>query len=594
MFTEIMQYILDLGPSVMLPIVIILFSLVLRMKVGDALKAGIHIGIGFVGIGLVVGLLTSSVGPAAQAMAERFDISLNVVDVGWPGAAPMTWASQIALVAIPIAIAVNIVMLLAKLTRVVNVDIWNIWHMTFSGALVYIATGSYWLGIAGVIVHAIIAYKLGDWFSKVGDALKAGIHIGIGFVGIGLVVGLLTSSVGPAAQAMAERFDISLNVVDVGWPGAAPMTWASQIALVAIPIAIAVNIVMLLAKLTRVVNVDIWNIWHMTFSGALVYIATGSYWLGIAGVIVHAIIAYKLGDWFSKDTKEFFELEGIAVPHGTSAYCGPIAVFVDAVIEKIPGINKINFNAVDMQKRFGAFGEPVTVGLFMGIMLGLLAGYGVKETLQLAIQTAAVMLLMPRVIKPIMDGLTPISKQARKHLQSKFGGQDFLIGLDPALLLGHSTVVSASLIFIPLSIFIAIILPGNEVLPFGDLATIGFFIAMSVAIHQGNLFRIIISGSIIIAITLWIATQMVPLTTQLAINAGTITDGSSISVGAMDQGGSPITYIMVQLVKLKQPIGFAFIGLFYLFCLFLTWKRAKRYELFLKEQQIAQSDEIKK
>ncbi|OTQ19798.1 PTS galactitol transporter subunit IIC [Gilliamella apicola] len=589
-----MQYILDLGPSVMLPIVIILFSLVLRMKVGDALKAGIHIGIGFVGIGLVVGLLTSSVGPAAQAMAERFDISLNVVDVGWPGAAPMTWASQIALVAIPIAIAVNIVMLLAKLTRVVNVDIWNIWHMTFSGALVYIATGSYWLGIAGVIVHAIIAYKLGDWFSKVGDALKAGIHIGIGFVGIGLVVGLLTSSVGPAAQAMAERFDISLNVVDVGWPGAAPMTWASQIALVAIPIAIAVNIVMLLAKLTRVVNVDIWNIWHMTFSGALVYIATGSYWLGIAGVIVHAIIAYKLGDWFSKDTKEFFELEGIAVPHGTSAYCGPIAVFVDAVIEKIPGINKINFNAVDMQKRFGAFGEPVTVGLFMGIMLGLLAGYGVKETLQLAIQTAAVMLLMPRVIKPIMDGLTPISKQARKHLQSKFGGQDFLIGLDPALLLGHSTVVSASLIFIPLSIFIAIILPGNEVLPFGDLATIGFFIAMSVAIHQGNLFRIIISGSIIIAITLWIATQMVPLTTQLAINAGTITDGSSISVGAMDQGGSPITYIMVQLVKLKQPIGFAFIGLFYLFCLFLTWKRAKRYELFLKEQQIAQSDEIKK
>ena len=71
MFTEIMQYILDLGPSVMLPIVIILFSLALRMKVGDALKAGIHIGIGFVGIGLVVGLLTSSVGPAAQAIDRK-------------------------------------------------------------------------------------------------------------------------------------------------------------------------------------------------------------------------------------------------------------------------------------------------------------------------------------------------------------------------------------------------------------------------------------------------------------------------------------------------------------------------------------------
>lgn len=412
---------------------------------------------------------------------------------------------------------------------------------------------------------------------KGGDAFKAGIHIGIGFIGIGLVVGLMLDSIGPAAHAMAERFEIDLNVIDVGWPGASPMTWASQIALVAIPIAIAVNIVMLLLKLTRVVNVDIWNIWHMTFTGALVHIATGSYWLGILGVVAHAVIAYKLGDWFAKDTQTFFELDGIAVPHGTSAYCGPIAVLVDNIIDKIPAVNKINFNSADLQRKFGAFGEPVTLGFFMGLILGLLAGYDLKNILQLAIKTAAVMLLMPRVIKPIMDGLTPISKQARKHLQAKFGGQAFLIGLDPALLLGHSTVVSASLIFIPLSIAIAIILPGNAILPFGDLATIGFFIAMGVAIHQGNLFRIIISGAIIIAITLWIATQVIPLTTQLAINAGAVSEGSLVA--AMDQGGSPITYIMVQLTTWQKPISLVIIGLFYTFCLFLTWKRARYYRL---------------
>lgn len=47
----------------------------------------------------------------------------------------MTWASQIALVAIPIAILVNVAMLLTRMTRVVNVDIWNIWHMTFTGSV---------------------------------------------------------------------------------------------------------------------------------------------------------------------------------------------------------------------------------------------------------------------------------------------------------------------------------------------------------------------------------------------------------------------------------------------------------------------------
>lgn len=361
------------------------------------------------------------------------------------------------------------------------------------------------LGPAVMLPTVIIIFSL-CLGMKFGESFKAGLQIGIGFVGIGLVIGLMLDSLGPAAKGMAQNFDINLHVIDLGWPGASPITWASQIALIAIPIAIVVNIAMLLLKATRVVNVDIWNIWHMTFTGALVHIATGSYWLGILGVVVHAAFVYKLGDWFSYDTKHFFELDGIAIPHGTSAYLGPIAVLVDSIIEKIPGLNKINFSADDLQKRFGPLGEPVTVGFIMGLIIGLLANYAVKETLQLAIKTAAVMLLMPRVIKPIMDGLTPIARHARKKLQAKFGGEAFLIGLDPALLLGHTSVVSASLIFIPLTIFIAVILPGNQVLPFGDLATIGFFVAMAVAIHQGNLFRTLISGTIIMSITLWIAT----------------------------------------------------------------------------------------
>lgn len=167
MFSEVMRYILDLGPTVMLPVVIIIFSKILGMKAGDCFKAGLHIGIGFVGIGLVIGLMLDSIGPAAKAMAENFDLNLHVVDVGWPGSSPMTWASQIALVAIPIAILVNVAMLLTRMTRVVNVDIWNIWHMTFTGALLHLATGSWMIGMAGVVIHAAFVYKLGDWFARI-------------------------------------------------------------------------------------------------------------------------------------------------------------------------------------------------------------------------------------------------------------------------------------------------------------------------------------------------------------------------------------------------------------------------------------------
>ncbi|GDB70869.1 PTS system EIIC permease component [Escherichia coli] len=152
----------------------------------------------------------------------------------------------------------------------------------------------------------------------------------------------MLDSIGPAAKAMAENFDLNLHVVDVGWPGSSPMTWASQIALVAIPIAILVNVAMLLTRMTRVVNVDIWNIWHMTFTGALLHLATGSWMIGMAGVVIHAAFVYKLGDWFARDTRDFFELEGIAIPHGTSAYMGPIAVLVDAIIEKSQALTELN------------------------------------------------------------------------------------------------------------------------------------------------------------------------------------------------------------------------------------------------------------
>ena len=425
---------------------------------------------------------------------------------------------------------------------------------------------------------------------KLGDCFKSGLHIGIGFAGIGLVIGLMLDSIGPAAKAMAEQFQINLHVIDVGWPGSSPMTWASQIALVAIPVAIGVNILMLVTRMTRVVNVDIWNIWHMTFTGAMLHLATGSYWLGILGVAVHAAFVYKLGDWFAKDTRDFFGLDGIAIPHGSSAWFGPIAVLVDTIIDKVPGLNRIHFSADDVQKRFGPFGEPVTVGFIMGLVIGMLAGYDVKAVLQLAVKTAAVMLLMPRVIKPIMDGLTPIAKHARKRLQAKFGGQEFLIGLDPALLLGHTSVVSASLIFIPLTILIAVLVPGNQVLPFGDLATIGFFVAMAVAVHQGNLFRTLISGVIIMGITLWIATQTIGLHTQLAANAGALKAGGQVA--SLDQGGSPITWLLIQLFTWQNLVGFLVIGVIYLLGVVLTWRRARSFVATEKAAAAQQSQTV--
>ncbi len=412
------------------------------------------------------------------------------------------------------------------------------------------------------IVIAIISICIGV---KVGKAIRSGLMIGVGFVGLGLIVDMMNAEMGPAAQAMSERFGLSLSVVDIEWPGASPITWSSNIATVAIPVAIAVNIVMLLLKLTKTVNIDIWNIWHMTFTGAIAYAVTGNFWLGILGVVFHAAVAYKLGDLWAPLMVDYFELEGLTVPHGTASWMAPVACAADAVIDRIPGLNKIDISADTLQEKVGVLGEPIVIGGILGAAVGFLAGYGPQEALPLGVKMSAVMVLMPKVVKCIMDGLLPLSERAKEVLTKKFGNSEFYIGLDPAILLGDSQVVTAGLIFIPLTLLIAVLVPGNRVLPFGDLATIGFFIAFAVAVHKGNLFRTLFSGSLIMFMTIWIANQTIPWMTALAKTTGS-TDGSSL-IAALDQGGCPLTYIYTQICTMENVAGLAVIAAIYVICM---------------------------
>lgn len=421
------------------------------------------------------------------------------------------------------------------------------------------------------IVIALISIAIGV---KIGKAIRSGLMVGVGFVGLGLIVDLMNAELGPAASAMSERFGLSLSVVDIGWPGASPMTWASNIATVAIPVAIGVNLLMLLLKMTKTVNIDIWNIWHMTFTGAIAYAVTGNFWIGILGVAIHAAISYKFGDLWAPLIADYFELDGLTSPHGTSAYMAPIACVVDAIIDKIPGLNKIDITADTLQEKVGILGEPIVIGGILGAGIGFLAGYDVQTALPLGIKMSAVMVLMPKIVKCIMEGLMPLSERAKELLTNKFGNGEFYIGLDPAILLGDSQVVTAGLLFIPITLLIAIIVPGNKILPFGDLATISFFVAIAVAVHKGNLFRTLFSGSAIMFMTIWIANETIPWMTALAKTTGS-TDGANL-VAALDQGGCPITYIYTQLFTRENMAGMAAIAVIYAVCLVFAVKHSKK------------------
>ena len=411
------------------------------------------------------------------------------------------------------------------------------------------------LNMGPTVILPITILILGLIFKiKFSKALKSGLTIGIGFVGINLVVNLLTTTLGPAAQAMVERFGLSLTIIDVGWPMTASATWASPVAPLLIPICLIVNLILIYFNKTKTLNIDLWNYWHFIVAGATGYIVTGSYvWAIICAIIMECLVLYT-ADKTAPYVQEFYGLEGICLPTGSTTSFAPLGYLVGKVVEKIPGINKLNADPESIQKRFGIFGEPMMMGIILGLILGTLAGYEVSEIFNVGMSMGAVMFLMPRMVKILMEGLVPISEAVRDFLQEKYEGRDLYIGLDAALATGHPSVLSTALILVPITLFLAVILPGNKVLPFGDLATIPFYVAFIVCFRKGNIVQSVITGTIVLAISLFMSTNYAPVHTELLQQANMMPEGAAI-VSSIDTGGNLFKWAILKLSQLVSGLG---------------------------------------
>lgn len=408
----------------------------------------------------------------------------------------------------------------------------------------------YVLGFGPTVLLPLVLFFLALFFKvKPAKALRSSLIVGIGFVGIYAIFDILTSNVGPAAQAMVERTGISLPVVDLGWPPLAAITWGSPIAPFVIPLTMLINVAMLALNKTRTVDVDMWNYWHFALAGTLVYYSTGSFVLGLSAAAIAAIVVLKVADWSAPLVAKYFGLEGISLPTLSSVVFFPIGLLFDKIIDKIPGLNRIHIDPESVQKRLGIFGEPMMVGTILGILLGIIAGYDFKHILLLGISIGGVMFILPRMVRILMEGLLPLSEAIKKYLNAKYPGRDDLfIGLDIAVAVGNPAIISTALILTPISVFIAFLLPGNKVLPLDDLANLAVMASMIVLACRGNIFRAVITAIPVIIADLWIATKIAPFITGMAKDVNfKMAEGSSGQVSSFLDGGNPFRYWLLEI-----------------------------------------------
>ena len=382
--------------------------------------------------------------------------------------------------------------------------------------------------------------------TKPGKAFRAAVTIGVAFVGINLVIGLMWGSLSNVSHAIIESTGITRNVVDVGWPAAAAVAFSTTVGLAVIPVALLVNVLLLIPKITKTLNVDLWNFWHFAFAGSIVAIVSGYLVMGLVAAAIYTALMLLLGDWTARGIQEFYHLPGISIPHGFTAPMVPIAIPVNWVLDRIPWVKDVDADPDGIEKKLGpTFGDPMIMGFFIGIGLGLLAYWNQfgdnfwgtsAKILVLGVELAAVMVLLPRMVRILMEGLIPISESARDFMAKRASDREVWIGLDSAVLVGHPSAIATGLLLVPIAILLMVILPGNRVLLFADLAVLPFLCSQCAPLAKGNIVRMVIIGTILLIIGFYVAMALAPIMTRVAGETGFEMPDNAVSITSIADG----------------------------------------------------------
>lgn len=376
------------------------------------------------------------------------------------------------------------------------------------------------------IILLLIGLVFGLGFFK---SLKSAITVGVGFIGFNLAVGLISAVLTPAVDLIVERFGFSLSVIDLGSGAGAGVAFSTVVGALIIPAVFVLNVILLLIGAVKTMNIDIFNYSHYAFTGAVVHHVTGSLIWGMMCALIQATWSLLSADYTAKRVQNEIGVEGISIPQGYAASSVPLFIILDKIYDKIPALRDSKLDDKGLQKKVGFIGDPVIIGVFLGIVLSLLAGYNFKDASNLVMGVCGIMILFPRMIKIIVEGLIPLSDAAKEFFSKHFSGKEVYIGLDSAIILGHPTTVIIGTLLIPITLVLAVILPGNKVLPLADLAFASFFICMATVVHKGNLIKTLISGIINMIGILYIATWIAPYFTALAINGGVAEAGNNVT-----------------------------------------------------------------
>ena len=427
------------------------------------------------------------------------------------------------------------------------------------------------------IIIFIIALFLHVKFSK---AIMSAFYAGVGLTGFNWVIAEFTPIVTKIVKQMVNNTGIKLPVVDIGWQAGSLASFGSSVGITFFVFGLIFELIIFALGITKVFMAsNLWNNFGFMIWGTLAYYVTHNFWLSLSLSFFMLLYTLVIAEIQADRWSEYFDIKNATVASLHNIEQTIPAILLDPLWNLL-GFNKVKLTPKVFKDRLGVFGEPTSLGIILGIIIGILGNLNnLKdidawgEVLKFAIQLAAVMTIFPLITDVFAKAFIPladaIDSRQKEEMKEKTHPKRWFLGIDDGVGYGEPATIISGMILIPIMVLLAFVLPGNRTLPVVDLIALPFMVESIVAITRGNILKIIANGIIWFSLGLYASSWLGSVYTEAVSNYGATIPTGVVLITSFNLMARPLNAVVFAAFISQNPFWIGLCLVIYLVLLFL-------------------------
>lgn len=391
-------------------------------------------------------------------------------------------------------------------------------------------------------------------------------------VAIQLLISTLSGQLVTLVNTMIDTYSLSTGAANLHWQKAAEVTLNSDILYWVLPGAVLLNLLMLACRVTRILNMDLWSLWQAAFAGVLVQQLTGEMWCGLTAALLMVVLQIILADVFTAPVSRLTGTSHITFTQSFAVGTAPLAWLCNFLINLIPGLRDRRVS-LEQSRRGNFLLEPSLWGLILGFIMGMAAGLPLYDAVSFALVAAGCLFALPRLLRVFgraaASVLEPLTARNTCH-----GRLPLNVAVNAVVGTANATTLLSAIILVPVTVALAAVLPGNLVLPQGDVAMLLYLMIFVTAMSGGCLLRSLVTGLISAIVMLYSGTLLTYLFTAAAKAMDAATYGAG-EFNTLCNTANPLSLLFVEGASFGIA-GIAALAVLVLGLCFLAGRRLRR------------------